>query len=83
MNEGAAVLEHLNFFKKIIKELLAVDVKMDEENSALILFSSFSQSYDHFIIVMLYSKKTLVLEEVTPTLLSIEIRKRPNQEKQT
>jgi len=29
---------------------------------------------------MLYSKKTLILEEVTSTLLSNEIRKRSNQE---
>ena len=32
---------------------------------------------------MLYSKKTLILEEVTSTLLSNKIRKRPNQEEQT
>ena len=31
---------------------------------------------------MLYSKETLILEEVTTTLLSNEIRKRPNQEEQ-
>ena len=30
MNEGITVLEHLNFFNKIISELLAVDVKIDE-----------------------------------------------------
>jgi len=32
---------------------------------------------------MLYDKETLILEEVTSTLLSNEIRKRPNQEEQT
>ena len=31
MNEGIAVLEHLNFFSKVISELLTVDVKIDEE----------------------------------------------------
>ena len=31
---------------------------------------------------MLYGKETLILEEVTSTLLSNEIRKRPNQEEQ-
>jgi len=31
---------------------------------------------------MLYSKKTLILEEFMSTLLSNEIRKRPNQEEQ-
>ena len=74
------MLEHLNFFKKIISELLAVDVKVDEEDKVLILLSSFSQSYDYIVTTMLYGKETLILEEVTSTLLSNEIRKRPNQQ---
>ena len=83
MNEGTAVLEHLNFFKKVISELLTVDAKIDEKSKALILLSSLSQSYDHIVTTMFYSKKILILEEVTLTLLINEIRKRPNQEEQT
>jgi len=41
MKERTAVLEHLNFLNKIINELLAIDVKIDEEDNALILLSSF------------------------------------------
>ena len=44
MNEGTTVLEHLNFFNKVISELLAVHVKIDEEDKALILLSSLSES---------------------------------------
>ena len=65
MNEGTAVLEHLNFFNKIINELLAIDVKIDEEDKALILLSFLLESYDHIVTTMLYGKKTLILEEVT------------------
>jgi len=83
MNEGTTVLEHLNFFSKVIRELLAVDVKIDEEDKALILLSSLPESYNHIITTMLYDKETLILEEVTSTLLSNEIRKTPNQEEQT
>jgi len=64
-------------FNKVINELLPVDVKIDEEDKVLILFSSLPQSYDH-ITTMLYAKETLILEEITSTLLSNEIRKRPN-----
>ena len=46
-------MKHLNFFNKIISELLAVDVKIDEEGKALILLSSLSQSYDHIVTIML------------------------------
>ena len=79
MNEGTAMFEHSKFFNKVISEFLAVDVKIDEEDKALILLSSLPQSYDHIITTMLYAKETLILE-VTSTLLSNEIRKRPNQE---
>ena len=46
----------------------------------MILLSSLLQSYDHIVTIILYDKKTLILEEVTLTLLSNEIRKRSNQE---
>ena len=75
MNEGTIVLEHLNFFNKVISEFLAVDVKIDDKDKALILLSSLPQSYDHIVTIMLYGKKTLILKEVTSTLLSNEIRK--------
>ena len=68
-------MEYLNFFNKVISELLAVDVKIDEEDKALILLSSLPESYDHIFTTILYGKETLILEEITLTLLSNEIRK--------
>jgi len=76
------MLEHLNFFNKVISELVAVVVKINEEDNALILLSSLSQSYNHNITTMLYGKETLILKEVTAALLSNEIKKMSNQEKQ-
>ena len=40
MKEGTTVLEHLNFFNKIINKLLVVDVKIDEEDKTLIFLNS-------------------------------------------
>ena len=82
MNERTTVLKHLSFFNKITSEFLVVDVKIDEKDKVLILLISLSESYDHIITTMIYGKKTLILEEVTSTLLSNETRKRPNQEEQ-
>ena len=82
MKQETAVLEHLNFFNKIISELLAVDVKINKEDKVLILLSSLSKSYDHIVTTILYEKETLILEEVMATLLSIRIRRRPNQDVQ-
>jgi len=75
MSKGTAVLEHINFFNRVISELPTVDVKIDREDKTLILLSSLSQSYDHIIITGLFDKKILILEEVTSTLLSNEIEK--------
>jgi len=61
MKEVTMLLEHLNFFNKVINELLAVDVKIDEEDKTLILLSSLPQSYDYIFITMLYIKETLIL----------------------
>ena len=36
------VLELLNFFNKVIGKLLAIDIKIDEKNKALILLNSLS-----------------------------------------
>ena len=47
MNEGTVMMEHLNFFKKVISELLTIDVKIDEEDKMLILLSSLIESYDY------------------------------------
>ena len=81
--EGTAVLKHLNFFNKVISELLAVDVKIYKENKALIFLGSLLESYNHIVTTMLCDKKTpLILEEVTSILLSNEIKKRPNQVEQ-
>ena len=80
MNEGTTVLEHLNFFNKITSELLAIDVKIDEKNKALIFLSLLPELHDHIITTILHRNETLILEEITSTLLSNEIRKRLNQE---
>jgi len=80
MKEETLVLEHLNLFKKVTSELLSIAIKINEEDKALRLLSTLSQSYDHIVTIILYSKETLILEEVMPTLLSNKIRKKSNQE---
>ena len=70
------MLKDLNLFNKVIDELLAFDVKIDEEDKVLILLSSLPKSYNHVITTILYGKETLILkEEVMTTLLSNKIRK--------
>ena len=74
MKERTTVLEHLNIFNKVINELLITDVKIDEEDKALILLSLLPESYDHIVTIMLYGKKNLILDKATLNLLSNENR---------
>jgi len=75
MTKGSAVLEHLKFFNKVTNELLTVNLKIDEEDKTLILLSLLSEPYDHIVTTILYGKETLILKDVTSTLLSNEIKK--------
>src|SRR3954468_10942050 len=59
MAEGTPILQYLNVFNKIVSDLLALEVKMEEEDKALILLSSFSSNYDHLVMTILYGKETL------------------------
>src|SRR3954469_16360636 len=82
MAEGAPILQHLNDFNKIVSDLLALEVKMEEEDKALILLSSLPPSYDHLVTTILYGKETLELEDVRVMLVNNELMKRmdPAQE---
>ena len=47
MKKGKSFLQHLNVFNRILSDLLALDVKLEEEDKALLLLSSLPSSYDH------------------------------------
>ena len=74
MSEGGDLLEHMNVFNKLISPLRSMEVKVDEEDQALLLLSSLPKSYDHLVTTILYGKDTLKMEEVKTTLLSNETR---------
>ena len=74
MSEGGDLLEHLNVFNKLISQLHILGVKVEEEDQAIILLSSWSKSYDHLVTTIFYGKDTLKMEEVKITLLSNEAR---------
>src|SRR4051812_3314155 len=76
MAEGTSILQHLNAFNKIVSDLLALEVKLKEEDKALILLSSLPPSYDHLVTTILYGKETLELEGVRVMLVNNEFMKK-------
>ena len=61
MKKGTPIL-HLNVFNRILSDLFALEVKV-EEDKTLMLLSSLSSSYDHLTITIMYGKETLELED--------------------
>ncbi|KAK8935199.1 hypothetical protein KSP39_PZI013173 [Platanthera zijinensis] len=64
----------MNVFNKLVSQLRSMDVKVEEEDQALLLLSSLPRSFDHLVTTILYGKDTLKMEEVMTTPLSNETR---------
>ena len=64
IKEGTHILQHLNAFNRILSDLLALKIKLEEEDKALLLLSSFPSSYNHLETTIMYGKKILELEDI-------------------
>ena len=53
-------------------------MKFEEEDMALILLNSLSESYDNLVTTLMWGKETLKLEEITSVLLAFNQRKKAN-----
>ena len=55
--------------------MLALEVKLEEEDKALFLVSSLPSSYNHLATTIMYGKETLELEDVRQMLQNNELMK--------
>ena len=76
MKEGTPIKDHLDELNKILMDLKNIDVRIDEEDQALILLYSLSPSFKNFVNSMLYDRDTLYLEDVKSALHSKELRQK-------
>ena len=76
MKEGTSILQHLNAFNRILSDLLSLEVKIKEEDKALMLLSSLPSSYGHLATTNMYDKETLELEDVRQMLQNNELMKK-------
>ena len=54
--------EHLDDFNKIITDLLNLDVKIDDEDKALLLLNSLPESYEFLVTTLLHGLLILILK---------------------
>ena len=64
MKEGTPLKDHLDELNSILLELRDIDVKLEDENLAMILLASLPPSYENFISSLSVGKDCITLEEV-------------------
>ena len=75
MKEGTSILQYLNTLNRILSDLLALKVKLEEEDKTLLLLSSLLSSYDHLATTIMYGKETFELEDVRQMLQNNKLMK--------
>lgn len=65
MTPGISIEEHLDELNKIILDLTNIDIKIDDEDQAILLLSSLDNSYAYLKKTMMYGRERLTLDEVT------------------
>nr|GEU83791.1 retrotransposon protein, putative, Ty1-copia subclass [Tanacetum cinerariifolium] len=76
MLAGRKIYEHIDEFNKIVLDLANIEVKIEDEDLALLLPTSLPASYEHFVDTLRYGQEALTLEDVMATLNSKKIKER-------
>ena len=84
MNKEKPLSDQIDDFKKIIDDLENIDIKMEDEDQALILVNAMPKTYEHFKDVMLYGRdQTITLEEMQSTIRAKELQRRIEVKEET
>ena len=76
MTESRTTTEQLADFNKILDDLENIEVKLEEEDKALLLLNSLPKSFEHFKDAILYGKdQDITLEEVQTSIRTKEMQK--------
>src|SRR5206468_7620739 len=75
MEEGSSIQEYVNRFDRIISDLKDIDVKVEDEDPALILLLSLPKSYENLVQTLMLVGDSLSMEETRNSLLADDLRK--------
>ena len=68
MPEGGDLVSHIQRFNQVCSEVMSLDVKIEEEDRALLLLCSLLGMYDGLITILVYRKEILNYEEFVGVL---------------
>jgi hypothetical protein len=78
MQEGSDLTEHINVFNQLVADLMKVEVKIDDEDRAIILLCSLPRSYEHLVTTLTYGKEDIKMEDIVAALLAHDQRRKNN-----
>ncbi|CAA0831266.1 Probable prolyl 4-hydroxylase 11 [Striga hermonthica] len=70
IQEGTDLGQHVNIFNQVVTDLASLEVKIEDEDKAMILLCSLPPSYEHMVTTLTYGKETIKTEEITSALLA-------------
>ena len=80
LKKRVSIDEHMNNYTKLLIDLVNVDVKIEEEDKALILLNSLpEEEYETFIRTLVNCKQTLNCRDLLATLINYEARRKDKQ----
>ncbi|KAK2993218.1 hypothetical protein RJ640_005186 [Escallonia rubra] len=69
MDEGSDMGDHISEFNRLVSQLSSIDVKLEEEDHAILLLSSLPKSYKTLKTTLLIGKETLLVDDVMSALM--------------
>ena len=80
MDDDIDIIDHVNYFTKLITQLSSIIAKTNDEDKALLLLLSLPNYYESLITTLLAGKETLKVDDVIVVLLENEKLKRSNNQ---
>ena len=76
MKRGLFINEHMNNYTKLLTDLINVDIKIDEEDKAMILLNSLpDKEYEIFTLTLINGRQTLNYSDVLAALVNYKVKR--------
>nr|AAP53866.2 retrotransposon protein, putative, Ty1-copia subclass [Oryza sativa Japonica Group] len=80
VQEESDLRKHVDVFNQLVVDLSKLDVKLDDEDKAIILLCSLPLSYEHVVTTLTHGKDTVKTEEIISSLLARDLRRSKKNE---